>query len=156
MKKEKRILVSACLLGQSCRYDGRSKPHADAETLLEYCHVIPVCPEVMGGLPTPRHPAERRGEQVMNRAGEDVTAQYCRGAEETLRLAKLFGCDTAILKERSPSCGSGEIYDGTFSAALRAGDGVTAELLKKNGIRVLGERAIADFLKECNGNGEKL
>ncbi|MBQ3104202.1 MAG: DUF523 domain-containing protein [Oscillospiraceae bacterium] len=152
----KTVLVSACLLGQSCRYDGKSKPHADVQKLLTCCHVVPVCPEIMGGLATPRPPAERCGEKVINRVGTDVTEQYCRGGEETLRLAKLFGCDTAILKERSPSCGSGEIYDGTFTKSLRAGDGVTAELLKKNGIRVMGESGIADFLKECNTNGEEL
>ncbi len=149
----KKVLISACLLGQSCRYDGQSKPHEDAEKLLNCCYLIPVCPEIMGGLSTPRMPAERCGERVVNRAGEDVTEQYCRGAEETLRLAKLFGCETAILKEKSPSCGAGEIYDGSFSKVLRAGDGVTAALLKENGIRVMGESQIAEFLKECNGNG---
>ena len=150
----RKVLVSACLLGQSCRYDGRSKPCAAAELLLDKCHVIPVCPEIMGGLPTPRTPAERCGERVINRAGEDVTAQYRRGAEETLRLAKLFGCDTAILKEKSPSCGCGEIYDGTFSKNLVPGDGVTAALLKENGIRVVGEKGIAEFLKESTTDEE--
>ncbi len=153
---KKTVLVSACLLGQSCRYDGKSKSYEGMDQLLEYCHVVPVCPEIMGGLPTPRTPAERREGKVMNRDGSDVTEQYRRGAEETLRLAKLFRCDTALLKERSPSCGSGEIYDGTFTASLRPGDGVTAELLKENGIRVIGESALGEFLKECNGHGEKL
>lgn len=151
----KKVLVSACLLGQSCRYDGESKPHEAAKKLAECCHVIPVCPEIMGGLPTPRTPAERCGERVMNRDGEEVTAQYCRGAEETLRLARLLDCDTAILKEKSPSCGSREIYDGSFTKSLRPGFGVTAELLKENGIRVIGESQIAEFLKECS-NGEEL
>ena len=150
----KKVLVSACLLGQRCRYDGKSKPHAMIDALLENCCAIPVCPEIMGGLPTPRPSAERRGEQVVNCAGEDVTVQFVRGAEETLRLAKLFGCDTAILKEKSPSCGCGEIYDGTFSKSFTAGDGVTAALLKENGIRVLGESQIAEFLKECTVDEE--
>ena len=150
----RKVLVSACLLGQSCRYDGQSKPCGEAAALLEKCCVIPVCPEIMGGLPTPRPSAERRGAQVVNCAGEDVTAQFCRGAEEALRLAKLFGCDTAILKEKSPSCGCGEIYDGTFSKTLMAGDGVTAALLKENGIRVMGEGCIAEFLKECTVDEE--
>ncbi len=150
----RKVLVSACLLGQSCRYDRQSKACDVAEALLEKCYVIPMCPEIMGGLPTPRLPAERCGEQVVNRGGEDVTVQFCRGAEEALRMAKLFGCDVAILKEKSPSCGCGEIYDGTFSKTLTAGDGVTAALLKENGIRVLGEGCIAEFLKECTVDEE--
>ena len=128
----RKVLVSACLLGQSCRYDGQSKPCAGAELLLNKCHVIPVCPEIMGGLPTPRTPAERCGERVISRAGEDVTAQYRRGAEETLRLAKLFNCKYAILKEKSPSCGKGKIHNGKFDGGYIEGDGITTKLLKNN------------------------
>ena len=142
------ILVSACLLGLSCRYDGQSKPNAGIEELMERYHLIPVCGEVFGGLPTPRTPAERVGERVMTRDGADVTAQYRHGAEEVLRLAKLYGCTVAVLKERSPSCGSGEIYDGTFTGSLTEGWGVTAELLRDNGIRVLGESDIQKLLQE--------
>ena len=141
------ILVSACLLGAACRYDGRSVP---CPTLVEAARrgvrLIPFCPEIYGGLPTPREPAERMGDMVVNRAGEDVTAQYRRGAEEALRLCRLFGCERAILKEKSPSCGSGRIYDGTFTGTLTSGDGVTAALLKANGIEVTGESQAEAFL----------
>ena len=137
--KDKPILVSACLLGCACRYDGASKPHPAILRLARERAVIPVCPEQLGGLPTPRPPAERQGEQVVTEQGTDVTVQYQKGAEEALRLARLFGCETAVLKERSPSCGSDGVYDGTFSRTLRSGMGVTAELLVKNGIRVYGE-----------------
>lgn len=136
------ILVSACLLGCPCRYDGKSKPNDTALALMEQHTLIPICPEQMGGLATPRVPAERRGDGVFTETGGDVTAQYRRGAEEALRLAKLYGCTHAILKERSPSCGSGQIYDGSFSRTLTDGDGVTAALLKENGITVLGENEV--------------
>lgn len=136
------VLISACLLGVRCRYDGASKPLPAIEALRQQYHLIPVCPEVFGGLPTPREPAERQGERVVTRSGQDVTDAYRRGAEETLRLAQLFGCRLAILKEKSPSCGSGERYDGTYSGTLTAGNGVTADLLLQNGVAVLGESQI--------------
>lgn len=133
------ILVSACLLGLPCRYDGESRPHTDALTLLQSHTLIPFCPECMGGLPTPRTPAEQQGALVMTRDGRDVTEQYHRGAAMALRLAQLYRCDAALLKERSPSCGHGAIYDGSFTGRLTAGDGVTAALLLQNGIAVYGE-----------------
>jgi uncharacterized protein YbbK (DUF523 family) len=136
------ILVSACLLGVPCRYDGQAKPCPAVLALMDRHTLIPVCPEQLGGLPTPRNPSERRGCRVVSSAGADVTAAYRRGAEETLRLARLYGCEAAILKERSPSCGSGEIYDGTFTRTLTPGDGVAAALLRARGIRVLGETEI--------------
>ena len=105
------ILVSACLLGTACRYDGRSKADAAVTALLARHTLIPVCGEIFGGLSTPRTPAERRGDRVVTQDGRDVTQAYRRGAEEVLRLARLYGARAAILKERSPSCGSGEIYD---------------------------------------------
>lgn len=143
-----RILVSACLLGTPCRYDGKSKPHPLIDELIRKHQVIPVCGEVMGGLPTPRVPAERIGsDKVMNQAGVDVTENYRRGAEEVLRLGRLFDCNIAILKEKSPSCGSGKIYDGSFSRTLIDGYGVTAELLKDNGFTILGESDLEEFLK---------
>ena len=108
--------------------------------------MIPVCPEQLGGLSTPRIPSERRGERVVNRAGEDVTSQFIRGAEEALRIAKLYGCQVAVLKERSPSCGCGRIYDGTFSGKLTDGDGVTAELLRREGIKVYGESQVTEMI----------
>lgn len=139
------ILVSACLLGLCCRYDGKSKADERVVKLLEREDItlIPVCPEQLGGMKTPREPSERSGEGVQNSLGEDVTAHYQKGAEETLKLARLYGCGRAILKERSPSCGSGQIYDGTFGRTLTRGDGVTAELLKRSGIEVLGESGTA-------------
>ena len=136
-----KILISACLLGACCRYDGASKAHPLAALLAERHTLVPVCPEQLGGLPTPRPPAERRGGRVVTQSG-DVTEQYLRGAEETLKLCKLLGCEAAVLKERSPSCGRGQVYDGTFSGTLTAGDGVTAELLAAHGIPVYGESQI--------------
>jgi uncharacterized protein YbbK (DUF523 family) len=107
----------------------------------ELC-LIPVCPEQLGGLQTPRDPSECSGGHVFTSAGADVTAQYRRGAEEALKLAELYHCDTAILKERSPSCSPARIYDGTFTATLIEGQGVTARLLRQHGIRVIGESEI--------------
>ena len=98
-----------------------------------------MCPEQLGGLATPRQPAERQGDRVVTKEGTDVTEEYRRGAEETLKLARLFQCRAAILKERSPSCGSGRIYDGSFSSTLTDGDGTAAEALKAAGIPVAGE-----------------
>ena len=136
------ILVSACLLGVSCRYDGKSKGNEAVIALREKYNLIPVCPEVFGGLPTPRVPSERIGDAVMMKDGRDVTENYQRGADEAVRLCEIYGIKTAILKERSPSCGKGEIYDGSFSGNLTARDGVTAERLLAMGIRVLGESEI--------------
>ena len=141
----KSILISACLLGVACRYDGLSKPLDGEiiEKLRKHYHLIPVCPEVMGGLPTPRVPAEISSDgQVFRQDGINVTENYIRGAKEALRLAEMFQCDTALLKEKSPSCGSGKIYDGSFTKTLTSGNGIAAELLQKNGIRIVGESEI--------------
>lgn len=140
------LLISACLLGLPCRYDGASKPQTWAEALAKHHRLVPVCPEQLGGLPTPRHPSERRGERVVMDTGEDVTEQYRRGAEAVLRLCRLLDCEAAVLKERSPSCGHGKIYDGTFTGTLTDGDGVTAALLREHGIRVYGESQAAELL----------
>ena len=143
-----KLLVSACLLGTPCRYDGKSKKNEAVCALAERFELIPVCPEVLGGLPTPRTPSERLGACVVRKDGRDVTADYRRGAECALETARREGVLAAVLKERSPSCGSGEIYDGTFTGALTAGDGVTAELLKSNGMTVYGEgeQSLTEFL----------
>lgn len=135
------ILISACLLGQYCRYDGQTKVYSQVQALLgrDDIHLIPVCPEQCGGLATPRPAAERQGKRVITANGSDVTAQYQRGAEAALYWARLFHCTKAILKEKSPSCGHGQIYDGTFSRTLTAGDGVTAELLRAEGFEIIGE-----------------
>lgn len=136
------ILVSACLLGIGCRYDGKHKANEEVLKLSAKYNLIPVCPEIYGGLPTPRVPSERIGDKVMMKDGRDVTENYQRGAREALELCRIYNIRTAVLKERSPSCGKGEIYDGTFSGTLTERDGVTAELLMANGIQVLGESEI--------------
>jgi uncharacterized protein YbbK (DUF523 family) len=100
---------------------------------------MPLCPEQLGGLPTPRVPAERKGDRVMAEDGRDVTAEFIRGAEEALKIAELVGAKRAILKARSPSCGSGQIYDGTFTSTRTQGDGVFVEMCKRHGIQVLTE-----------------
>lgn len=142
------ILISACLLGIRCRYDGAAKYDPRVEKLKKKHHLIPVCSEIYGGLPTPRDPSERVGDKVVSRAGKDVTEAFQRGAEETLKMAKMFDCQVAILKERSPSCGHDTIYDGTFSGKMIQGDGVAARMLRESGIRVIGESEIEAFLRE--------
>lgn len=145
--KEK-LLVSACLLGENCKYNGGNNYCPDVEKLRERFEVIPVCPEQLGGLPTPRVPAERVGERVLNREGQDVTAEYRLGAGKTLETARAAGIRCAVLQERSPSCGSGTVYDGTFSGKLIPGWGVTAQLLEENGIKVYCGSRIEKFLWE--------
>ena len=137
-----KILVSGCLLGLACRFDGKSKPHPKVLKLAKAETLIPFCPECFGGLPTPRPPSEIKGNRVVSAEGADVTAQYRKGAEEALRLCQTLGIKKAILKARSPSCGSGAVYDGTFTKTLRRGDGITAALLKANGIEVLTEEEL--------------
>lgn len=143
-----KLLVSACLLGIGCKYSGGDNHCQALLTALEAGghSVVPVCPEVCGGLPTPRPPAERCGDRVMTQAGTDVTAQYRKGAETALALYQLCGCQAAILKANSPSCGCGTIYDGSFSHRKISGDGVTAELLRANGIPVYTEETFARLL----------
>ena len=144
--KEK-LLVSACLLGENCKYSGGNNYCPAVEQLKECYDLVPVCPEQDGGLPTPRIPSERQGERVVNRDGEDVTAELRRGAELALRTALENGCKRALFKERSPSCGCGVIYDGTFTGTVTEGDGIAAELLKKHNFAILGESRIADLLR---------
>ena len=141
---KKNILVSACLLGTACRYDGKSKPCERVIALSNTYNLIPICPEVMGGLPTPRVPSEICGDRVMMKDGRDVTENYNRGAKQALEIARENECTIAILKEKSPSCGSGLIHNGLFDGGLVTGDGITTRLLKKEGIRVLGESEITE------------
>ncbi len=138
----KKILVSACLAGVPCRYDGGAKPCPAVLALLRDERALPLCPEEMGGLATPRDPSEIVGDRVLSRSGRDVTEAFRRGARACLEAAREHGCTEAVLKSLSPSCGSGLVYDGTFSGNLRPGDGVTARLLKENGIRVRTEEEI--------------
>ena len=136
-----KLIISACLYGMECKYCGGSNALADdtLKKLKERYELFTVCPEVDGGLSTPRPPAERIGDKVINIEGRDVTEEYLRGANLALEKAKAHGCKKALLKELSPSCGSGKIYDGTFSHTVIDGDGVTAELFRKNGIELFGE-----------------
>lgn len=136
-KCKEKILVSSCLLGLNCKYDGGNNYSNEIDDFLKNYDVIPICPEIMGGLPTPRVASERLGDKVITKNGKDVTEQYKKGAEEALFLAKKYDVKKALLKLRSPSCGSEKIYDGTFTHTVIDGDGVTAELLKNNGIEII-------------------
>lgn len=156
MEKEK-ILVSACLRGLYCRYDGKSKMNPDLLSLKERYLMIPVCPELFGGLPIPREPSEIVGgsgydvmegkAKVIAKDGGDRTSDFIKGAYETLALAKNAGIKKAVFKSRSPSCGCGKIFDGSFSGKMISGDGVTASLLKQNGIEVYAEDEVDKLLK---------
>ncbi len=132
------LLISACLLGCNCKYNGGNNALSERElaALRRCCRLIPVCPETAGGLPTPREPSERRGERVITRAGEDVTGQFRKGALTAVRLARRFGVKRALLKANSPSCGCGRIYDGSFSGKLICGDGVAAEYLAAEKVEI--------------------
>ena len=145
--KEK-ILVSSCLLGRPTRYDGRSVGYQGIDALLEKYDIIEACPEVAGGLPTPRAPSERIGDRVVMRDGRDVTEEFTLGAKKAYELCVLHNIKIAVLKEKSPSCGAGRIYDGSFTGTLCDGNGVTAEYLSSRGVSVYGESHIAELLKE--------
>lgn len=140
--KRKIILCSACLLGIKCRYDGKSKANKKIIELSKKEILIPVCPEQLGGLPTPRKPAEQKGKKVITKSGKDVTKNFKMGAKQVLKLAKLFGIKKAILKQKSPSCGCGQIYDGTFSDKVIKGNGLTTALLKREGIKITSDDKI--------------
>lgn len=151
------ILVSACLLGHNCKYNGGNNKNPELIDLLKDKKIIPVCPEELGGLPTPRLACEiingtgkdvlEGNSKVINKAGLDLTNNFILGAKNTLREAQKSGSQCAILKSRSPSCGVKYIYDGTFTSNLISGDGVTTALLKKHGIKVISEE---DFIKGEN------
>ncbi|MBO4847538.1 MAG: DUF523 domain-containing protein [Clostridia bacterium] len=139
------MIVSKCLTGECCRYDGKSSPDPEIAALVAAGLAVAVCPEQLGGLPTPRVPAEltQSGENVLlgggravTRDGRNVTREFVAGAYEALRIAKAVGADRAVLKAKSPSCGKGTIYDGSFSGKLVEGNGVAAALFMRNGIEV--------------------
>ena len=134
--KEK-ILVSACLLGINCKYNGGNNYSEEVMEFLKNYEIIPICPEQLGGLKTPRPASEIIGDKVINIEGDDVTDEYQKGAEATLKIAQLLGAKKALLKAKSPSCGNGKIYDGTFSSVLTDGNGITTKLLKENNIEVI-------------------
>ncbi len=133
------ILVSACLLGLCTRYDGGHNLCEFAVELAKKHTLIPVCPEQMGGLPTPREPSEILNGSVISKSGRDVSVQFIKGANIALSAAKICGCSTAILKQRSPSCGFGKIYDGSFSNKVVNGNGVFAQLLIDEKIKIYTE-----------------
>ena len=137
------IIVSACLAGQHCRYDGGEKSNGEVVRLVAEGKAIPVCPEQAGGLTTPRLPCEIVNGRVMRKDGADVTAEFEKGARECLALAKLAGAKEAILKAKSPSCGAGRVYDGTFSGTVVPGDGVFAAMCRKEGINLLTEEDLS-------------
>lgn len=146
------ILLSACLAGVPCRMDGQSKPVPDLRALYERGEAVLVCPEVLGGLPTPRSPSERQPDgSVRNADGEDVTSYFRRGAEAALDISRENLCTCAVLKARSPSCGKGFIYDGSFSHTVVPGNGVCAELLLAAGIPVWTEE---EYLSAPADNGK--
>lgn len=130
-----------CLLGTNCTYAGKNNSNSEAVALFRAGRGVAVCPEQLAGFTTPRIPAEIVGNRVVNEAGQDVTAQFQKGVDEAVRLVKIAGCTKAFLKSRSPSCGCGAIYDGTFSHTLTAGDGLFTEKLKEAGIAVETEES---------------
>ena len=133
------ILVSACLLGYNCKYNGKNNKN---DKVLEYIndkYVIPICPEVFGGLSTPRIPSEIKGDKVINKQGIDVTKYFIEGANKTLDIAKILNIKKAILKQKSPSCGYGKIYNGKFNGTIINDDGITSKLLKENNIEIITE-----------------
>lgn len=142
----KKTLVSACLAGKACRYDGKANLHPKIKKMVEEGEAITVCPEQLGGLSTPRIPCEiindRQGLRVINKSGQDMTKAFIKGARKTVEIAKENHVTEAILKSNSPSCGCGQIYDGTFSGVLIKGEGITTIELKKNGITVKTEKTL--------------
>jgi uncharacterized protein YbbK (DUF523 family) len=133
------LLVSACLLGTCCNHEGHHSKRAAVEALAAEYRLVPICPEVAGGLPTPRAAAEIRGDGVVNADGDDVTVEYRRGAQAAVELAAAVDARRAVLKARSPSCGAHQIYDGTFTRTLRNGEGITAAALRAAGVEVRSE-----------------
>lgn len=151
------VLISACLLGVNCKYNGENNQIKLCTEEIKGITFIPVCPEQLGGMTTPRLPSEIRDKdgnevlegkaKVFSKIGEDVTNQFVKGAEESLRIAKLYNCTTAVLKQRSPSCGSLQIYDGSFTGKVKDGLGVTAALLERNGVKVYSEENLDEMFK---------
>ncbi|MCE5284459.1 MAG: DUF523 domain-containing protein [Pelosinus sp.] len=145
------IIVSACLAGVACRYNGQAFPIPEVIEMVKKGQALPVCPEILGKLPTPRTCAERLGDRIITQTGQDVTSEFEAGAKLAADIAQLVGCRTAILKAKSPSCGKGLIYNGTFSRRLISGDGIFCALLQAKNIQVITENEIKQA-----GLGDKL
>lgn len=141
-----RILISACLVGDNVKYNGGNNKNPLIDKLLEKYELVPFCPEVEGGLPTPRHPSEQKDGLVINDIGEDVSDEFIKGAELAYNICLFLKIKKAILKERSPSCGVYEVYDGSFSHKVIEGMGVTAKYLKEKGIVIYNEDEIPKLL----------
>ena len=141
-----KILISACLVGDKTRYDGKGNYHPLVKELLEKYELVPFCSEVEGGLSIPRFPSEIKGDRVVNKSGKDVTRNYMTGAEKALNICKYLDIKIAILKDGSPACGVHQIHDGNFSGRKIKGMGITASLLSKNGIKVISEDEIQTLL----------
>jgi uncharacterized protein YbbK (DUF523 family) len=151
---KQKLIISACLIGISCRYDGKDNvlTSVEMEKLKEHFILILVCPEQLGGLPTPRLPAEiQKNGDVLRNDGANVSNEFKLGAAEALKIAKLSDCKIALLKAHSPSCGNKKIYDGSFKGKMIEGQGLTVKLFEKNTIKVYNENEIQILIKE-NGN----
>ena len=164
MKNKPKILISACLLGENCKYNGGNNANVicadELAKLKRIYELIAVCPECLGGLTTPREPAEicANGRVLTKFSGRDVTREFLLGAQICADIARENGCKIAVLKERSPSCGSGDIYDGSFTGRLISGDGIATAALKKLGICIVGESALVELNLEKeaeNGRADK-
>lgn len=149
MEPKEKIAVSACLLGYECRYDSKSNKNEKILLLDKEYELCPICPEIYGGLPTPRVPSERFMNKVVNKNGFDVTNNFIIGAELSYKVIEEKGIKIAILKSKSPSCGKGLIYDGSFSSNLITGNGVTTDYLISKGIKVYSENDYEFWRKKC-------
>lgn len=144
----KKVLISACLIGDKVRYDGRDNTIEHIEQLMKHFELIPFCPEVEGGLSVPRLKSEIRNGRIFNEERKEVTKYFLSGANKALNICKYMNIELAILKEDSPSCGVKSVYDGTFSRRKIPGQGITAALLKRNGVEVISELDVPDLLEK--------
>lgn len=136
------LLVSSCLLGNNCKYNGGNNLSEEVIKLKDKYDIISVCPEVFGGLSVPRISCEIKGDKVINKSGIDVTKEFIEGAKKTLDIAKKCRCKKAIFKDKSPACGINYVYDGTFESKIIEGQGIATKLLIENGIKVYSEKEI--------------
>ncbi len=142
-----KLLISACLIGTNCKYNGKNNYLELVEGLKKKYELIPVCPEILGGLDIPRNPSEIKNNKVISNKGIDVTKEFNLGAKSALEIAMKNNVKIALLKDGSPSCGSNYVYDGTFSKTKIKGNGITSILLKENGIKVFSENEISKLLQ---------